>query len=90
MTSSALTERFLFTHPHLFLIFHHHRRKKIENDFKMAQHSESFDDIFHFYNFQSNTFLRLYLILTTLIAHLSTIVAKKINIYIKAMRAICL
>jgi hypothetical protein len=32
----------------------------------MAQHSESFDDIFHFYNFQP--FLRLNLFLTALLS----------------------
>jgi len=75
MTSSAPTKNFLFTYPHLFLIFHHHRRKKVDDDFTMAQHSESFD-IFHFYNFQYYAFLRLNLFLDALVSlaamHFST------------------
>lgn len=32
MISSIFTKRnFFFTYPHSFLIFHHHRRKKLEN-----------------------------------------------------------
>jgi len=49
-TSSAPTKNFLFTYPHLFLIFHHHRRKKSPAHLITAQHSKSFD-IFHFYTF---------------------------------------
>lgn len=58
----------------------------------MAQHSESFEDIFHSYYFQSNAFLRLNLFLTALmsavVVQLSTIVAMKFNINSKAMQAI--
>jgi shikimate 5-dehydrogenase len=61
-----------FTYPHLFLIFHHHRRKKAVDGFKMMaqQHSDSFDK-FHFFNFQSDAFLQLYLyLLTALVSEL--------------------
>jgi len=58
LISSAPTKNFLFTYPHLFLMFHHHRRKKSQLDPEQAQHSKSLD-IFHFYDFLSNAFLRL-------------------------------
>lgn len=37
----------------------------------MAQHSELFDDIFHFYNFYSEAFLRLNLFVTALMMQIA-------------------
>lgn len=76
----------LFTYPHLFLIFHHHRRKKYVDDFKMAQHSDSFDDIFHFYNFEA--FLRLNLFVTALMTRVASAATVVSGINSKAMQII--
>lgn len=82
LVSSAPTKNFLFTYPHLFLIFHHHRRKKSPRDIKMAQHSKSFD-IFHLL---SNAFVRLNLLLTALMSLVMQLSLPVFNDNSKAMR----
>ena len=83
LISSAPTKNFLFTHPRLFLIFHHHRRKKSPNDISMAQHSKSFD-IFHFYDFLS----RVNLFLTALTSFVQRQFSLTIGHDVKAMQMI--
>lgn len=77
-----------FIYPHLFLIFHHHRRKKNVESFTMAQHSEFFDDIFHFYNFYSEAFLRLNLFVTSLMMHVAATAIVVSGVNSKAMQVI--
>lgn len=84
LTSSAPSKNFLFTHPRLFLIFHHHRRKKIDEGFTMA-HSESFDDVQPF-GFDSCAFLRLNLFLTTLMSLAVVQLSMTLGNNIKAMQ----
>lgn len=75
-----------FTYPHLFLIFHHHRRKKCVDDFTMAQRSDSFDD--HVYNFHFEAFLRLNLFLNALMMRVAAAAIVVSGIDSKAMQII--